>query len=105
MALHFSENEKFFKWLNLELCTLWFDDFFSFLQGANVNGGDHEHQYTSLHFAALAGKPKVCELLLQEGAKIDATNSVKRTASQMGAFVGNEHFLYFSDVKVGLKIE
>merc|ERR1719203_2709192 len=55
----------------------------------NVNGGDHEHQYTSLHFAALAGKPKVCELLLQEGAKIDATNSVKRTASQMGAFVGN----------------
>ena len=79
--------------------------FFSFLQGANVNGGDHEHQYTSLHFAALAGKPKVCELLLQEGAKIDATNSVKRTASQMGAFVGNDCFLYFSDVKVGLKIE
>jgi len=58
-------------------------------QGADVNGGDHEHQYTALHFAALAGKPKVCELLMQEGCKIDAVNSVKRTASQMGAFVGN----------------
>ena len=77
------------------IITLWFDDFFSFLQGADVNGGDHEHQYTSLHFAALAGKPKVCELLLQEGAKIDATNSVKRTASQMGAFVGNLFLLIF----------
>ena len=53
-----------------------------------MNGGDHEHQYTALHFAALAGKPKVCELLMQEGCKIDAVNSVKRTASQMGAFVG-----------------
>jgi len=58
-------------------------------QGADVNGGDHEHQYTALHFAALAGKPKVCEVLLQEGVKIDAVNSVKRTASQMAAFVGN----------------
>ena len=61
---------------------------FLFLQGADVNGGDHEHEYTALHFAALAGKPQVCELLLQEGARIDAVNSVKRTASQMGAFVG-----------------
>ena len=76
----------------------------SLLQGADVNGGDHEHQYTALHFAALAGKPKVCELLLQEGAKIDATNSVKRTASQMGAFVGNLCFLYFSDILICLKL-
>ena len=79
--------------------------FFSLLQGANVNGGDHEHQYTSLHFAALAGKPKVCELLLQEGAKIDATNSVKRTASQMGAFVGNFNiYLIFRFPRVHIKV-
>ena len=24
-------------------------------QGADVNGGDHEHGYTPLHFSALAG--------------------------------------------------
>ena len=58
-------------------------------QGADVNGGDHEHQYTCLHFAALANKPDMCQLLLQHGAKVDAINSVKRTASAMGAFVGN----------------
>ena len=54
-----------------------------------MNGGDHEHQYTCLHFAALANKPDMCQLLLQHGAKVDAINSVKRTASAMGAFVGN----------------
>ena len=59
------------------------------LQGADVNGGDHEHGYTSLHFAALANKPNVCKLLLEKGVKIDEVNSVKRTAAQMGAFVGN----------------
>jgi len=31
----------------------------------------------------------MCKLLLQHGAKVDAINSVKRTASAMGAFVGN----------------
>ena len=27
--------------------------------GADPNGGNHEHNYTALHFAGLAGKPEV----------------------------------------------
>ena len=57
-------------------------------QGADVNGGNHEHDYTTLHFAALAGKTEICKILLQHGVKIERTNSVKRTATQMAAFVG-----------------
>lgn len=57
-------------------------------QGADVNGGNHEHNYTTLHFAALAGKSEVCKILLEHGVKIDEINTVKRTASQMAAFVG-----------------
>ena len=53
-----------------------------------MNGGNHEHDYKCLHFAALAGKPEACRVLVENGAKIDAINSVKRTASQMAAFVG-----------------
>jgi ankyrin repeat protein len=41
-----------------------------------------------LHFAALAGKVEICKLLLQNGVKIERTNSVKRNAAQMAAFVG-----------------
>ena len=37
----------------------------------------------------ISGKPEVCKLLVENGAKIDEINSVKRTASQMAAFVGN----------------
>jgi hypothetical protein len=33
----------------------------------------------------------VCQLLLQHGVKIERTNSVKRTAAQMAAFVGQFH--------------
>ena len=50
-------------------------------QGADPNGGNHEHHYTSLHFAGLAGKPHICSLLLEAGAKTHHTNSVKRTAA------------------------
>ena len=50
-------------------------------QGADPNGGNHEHSYTSLHFAGLAGKPDICSLLLEAGAKTHHTNSVKRTAA------------------------
>ena len=53
-----------------------------------MNGGNHEHDYTTLHFAALAGKTEICKILLQHGVKIERTNSVKRTATQMAAFVG-----------------
>lgn len=58
-------------------------------QGADANGGNHEHNYTSLHFAGLAGKSHICSLLLEAGAKTHHTNSVKRTAAGMAAFVGN----------------
>ena len=50
-------------------------------QGADPNGGNHEHRYTSLHFAGLAGKPNICSLLLEAGAKTHHTNSVNRTAA------------------------
>ena len=37
-------------------CNLQIDlSFFLSNQGADVNGGDHEHGYTPLHFSALAG--------------------------------------------------
>jgi len=58
-------------------------------QGGDPNGGNHEHRYTCLHFAALAGKPSVCRVLLEAGAKTYHTNSVNRTAAAMAAFVGN----------------
>jgi hypothetical protein len=32
---------------------------YAFPLGADPNGGNHEHQYTALHFAGLAGKPEV----------------------------------------------
>lgn len=57
-------------------------------QGADVNSGKHRYQYSALHFAALSGNPVVCRLLLAAGAKSELVNSVGRTASQMGAFVG-----------------
>lgn len=60
-------------------------------QGADANGGNHEHNYTCLHFAGLAGKAEICSLLLEAGAKTYHTNSVNRTASAMAAFVGNHH--------------
>ena len=50
-------------------------------QGADPNGGNHEHHYTSLHFAGLAGKPDICSLLLEAGAKTHHTNTVNRTAA------------------------
>ena len=58
-------------------------------EGADPNGGNHEHNYTCLHFAGLASKPEICSLLLEAGAKTHHTNSVNRTAAAMAAFVGN----------------
>jgi ankyrin repeat protein len=58
------------------------------LKGANPNAGSHEFSYTSLHFAALTGNSEICRMLLEAGVKVDAVNSVKRTATQMAAFVG-----------------
>jgi len=58
-------------------------------QGADPNGGNHEHRYTALHFAALAKKPQICTMLMEAGAKKHHKNSVNRTATAMAAFVGN----------------
>lgn len=58
-------------------------------QGADANVCQHQHGYTSLHFAGLSGNDEVCSLLLLAGAKSTAVNSVGRTPSQMAAFVGN----------------
>ena len=54
-----------------------------------MNFGKHEFEYSTLHFAALSGKTEICLMILEAGAKIDATNNVGRTASQMAAFIGN----------------
>ena len=34
------------------------------------------------------GHPKIVDLLLRSGAKVDIVNSVGRTAAQLGGFVG-----------------
>lgn len=62
------------------------------MQGADVNSGKHKYRYTALHFAALSGNSAVCGMLLAAGAKSELTNTVGRTASQMGAFVGKFSF-------------
>ncbi len=59
------------------------------MQGADANGGEHEHGYSALHFAALSGNGDACRALLEAGARTDAVNTVKRTPAQMAAFVGN----------------
>jgi ankyrin repeat protein len=55
-----------------------------------VNACKHNHKYSTLHFAALSGKSDVVRLLLTHGADPDATNTVGKTASQIGAFVGEQ---------------
>lgn len=72
----------------------WYSYVFLSLKGADPNGGHHEHQYSTLHFAALSGNLDICQQLLQYGSKPDTINSVGRTAAQMAAFVGeliNKH--------------
>lgn len=73
-------------------------DFYKYLivlhstfQGADVNYGKHEYNYSSLHFGALSGNAEVCQTLMMAGVKVDARNSIGRTAAQMAAFVGNYH--------------
>lgn len=56
--------------------------------GADVNVDTHKDQYTPLMFAALSGSTDTVRLLLEAGAKPDVVNKIKRTAAQLGAFVG-----------------
>ncbi|XP_063983789.1 ankyrin repeat and MYND domain-containing protein 2 [Diachasmimorpha longicaudata] len=60
-------------------------------QGADVNACQGKHDYRALHLAALSGNADLCQLLLTHGAEINAKNSVRRTAAQMAAFVGNHY--------------
>ena len=49
-----------------------------------MNARDHEGN-TALHFAAEAGKGKVCQLLIQFGASPGQTNSNKKTPMDMAS--------------------
>jgi len=57
-----------FKFLKLILLDFWF-----FQHGGDVNATDHTGQ-TALHWSAVRGAIQVAELLLQEGARVDATD-------------------------------
>ncbi|KJH52571.1 MYND finger [Dictyocaulus viviparus] len=57
-------------------------------KGADVNDKQHSQGYTPLMFAALAGKPDICKLLMDHGARSYSTNSIGKTASELAAFVG-----------------
>ncbi|KAI6191496.1 Protein arginine N-methyltransferase 7 [Aphelenchoides bicaudatus] len=57
--------------------------------GADADNRKHSHGYTSLMFAALAGKPHLCEMLLNAGARSYALNNMNKNASEMAAFVGH----------------
>uniref|UniRef100_A0A158PBA1 Ankyrin repeat and MYND domain-containing protein 2 n=1 Tax=Angiostrongylus cantonensis TaxID=6313 RepID=A0A158PBA1_ANGCA len=58
-------------------------------RGADVNDKQHNQGYSPLMFAALnSGKPDICKLLMDHGARSYSTNSIGKTASEMAAFVG-----------------
>ncbi|XP_066913922.1 ankyrin repeat and MYND domain-containing protein 2-like [Clytia hemisphaerica] len=56
--------------------------------GADPNIDSTKDKYTPLMFATLSGSTDTVRTLLQAGAKPDAVNTIKRTAAQLGAFVG-----------------
>lgn len=81
-------------------------------QGADVNSGKHEYNYTALHFGALSGSVDVCMKLLLAGAKSDAVNTIGRTAAQMAAFVANHqvvatinNFVPVKDIECYTKVQ
>ena len=86
--------------------------------GCDVNETKHEHQYYTLHFAALSGNLETVGALLDAGAKTDVENSVKRTPAEMAAFTGQTHiasyirsyfspkvFLHYTDPSVGSSLQ
>ncbi|CAG0916731.1 unnamed protein product [Notodromas monacha] len=66
-----------------EICRLLID------HGADVNATKHAHKYSTLHFGVMSGKCDLVRLLLDHGADPTAKNTVGKTASEIGAFVGN----------------
>ncbi|CAI5440508.1 unnamed protein product [Caenorhabditis angaria] len=59
--------------------------------GNDVNDKTHDSGYTPLMFAALSGKPEMCRLLMDSGAKCYLTNGIGKTASELAAFVGHHN--------------
>eukprot|EP01137_Pigoraptor_chileana_P006085 Opistho-2@50030 len=55
---------------------------------ADPNATSHKNMYTALMFSAMAGATITTLLLLQNGAKANATNDRNKTASMTAAFVG-----------------
>ncbi|KAL5664699.1 hypothetical protein ACJX0J_024807, partial [Zea mays] len=60
--------------------------------GANVNAIDHTGQ-TALHWSAVRGHVQVAELLLKEGAKVDATDLYGYQTTHVAAQYGQTTFL------------
>ena len=56
--------------------------------GADVNYTKRSDGYTALMFAAISNKQDMVRLLLERGVDTTVENCVKRTATQMAAFVG-----------------
>ncbi|XP_064388098.1 ankyrin repeat and MYND domain-containing protein 2-like [Halichondria panicea] len=57
-------------------------------RGANVNSQQESDGYTPLMFATIAGQSEVVDQLLEAGATTTTLNKIGKTASQLGAFVG-----------------
>ncbi|KAI1709391.1 ankyrin repeats (3 copies) domain-containing protein [Ditylenchus destructor] len=71
--------------------------------GCNVDNRAHDQGYTSLMFAALAGKPQICQKLLDAGARPHAENSIGKTASELAAFVGQFECVSVISSYIGLE--
>jgi len=69
--------------------------------GADPNSCHHKDQYTALMFATLSGSTETTRLLLEAGANVSAINRVKRTASQLGAFIGRHECVSMINNYVG----
>lgn len=67
---------------DLQIATLLVD------KGADVNFSKREDGYTPLMFAAIGGRKDLVKLLLEREVNTRVENCLKRTASDMAAFVG-----------------
>jgi hypothetical protein len=52
--------------------------------GANLNAIDNDNR-TPLHFASEAGKGKICQLLIQNGASVGILDSRKKSPMDVAA--------------------
>ncbi len=56
--------------------------------GEDINGGDEKFNETPLHIAATAGQSEITELLLKEGADIQARSMSEKTPLHKAVFFG-----------------